>query len=105
MVDKIQKFIKLNNLHDAVYNHKPNIKVDLSEQEDYLAAIDYTLQKLENVLNKRHMVSILEDGSKELKEMLNALWTGIAVITTYPGLNCQYEYKLQDGRVLYYLHQ
>lgn len=81
LVDKIQKFIRVNNLYGAeIYgatkravgseNGHPNAPDDMQSQQDQIA----------DILKKRYVLDIFDDGSRELEQMSDAFWGGVRAL-------------------------
>ena len=95
--NKINKFIKLNNMYGTGHQKKPETKFKPSEEKDYAGDLEKCKKHLEEVLTKRYVVDIFEDGTDELDEMLQALWESIEAIMTVPLLKKKCLYTFEDG--------
>lgn len=84
LTDKIHKFIKLNSIYGKTYSE---MKDPTKLSNDWKLDFQRRSEKLDKILAKKYVVDILEDGTKELQEMLHELWNAIYVIMSAPILN------------------
>ena len=76
LVDKIYKFIRINNAYGAIHQ----VKVKLNRVEDHNSALQTAMVKVNKILNKTYVVDIFSDGKEELSEMFNCLWNNIHIL-------------------------
>ncbi|WP_294411305.1 AAA family ATPase [uncultured Ruminococcus sp.] len=94
LTDKIQRFIKLNSIYGRAYS-KTKCPAKLSE--NWVQELQKRVDKLDKILEKKYVVDILDDGTKELQEMLQALWDGIHTVMTAPILTIEETYDLASS--------
>ena len=94
LTDKIQKFIKLNSIYGRAYS-KTKSPAKLSE--NWTQELRKRAEKLDKILEKKYVVDILDDGTKELQEMLQALWDGIYTVMSAPILTIKESYDLASS--------
>ncbi len=95
---KIHAFIRINNLYGGIHSFCPQIVDSQYGQEmDFKVALERAISKSEQVIAKKYVVDILEDGTKELREMLTCLWHGIELLMCAPLLTKCYEYLTPAG--------
>ena len=93
---KIVTFIKQNNLYGNIHKYYPEKQKGLaSEKTNYKDELEKAIEKTADVLRKKYVVDIIEDGSEELKEMLTCLWNDIELIMCAPLHICLYEFKIE----------
>ena len=99
-MDKIKKFIKVNNIYGTTYQNKikPNLKQ--SKENDYKKDLDGVCATVKKTLDKKYVVDIFSDGSEELEEQLKVMWTAIYALMKLPVLEKQYYYHFEDGAVI-----
>ena len=97
LTDKIQKFIKLNSIYGKAYSITKN-PPKLSEHWEI--ELQKRSEKLDKILQKKYVVDILDDGTKELQEMLRALWDGIYTVMSSPLLSVQDVYDIEGNAPL-----
>lgn len=95
---KIQKFIKQNNVYGTAYQKKPK-RMKLSKEENWNADLEKCSAVLDQVLEKKYVVDIFDDGKKELEEMLKVLWDTVFVILSAPILKkcCIFTVSKESG--------
>ncbi|MCR5110109.1 MAG: AAA family ATPase [Ruminococcus sp.] len=94
LTDKIQRFIKLNSIYGRAYSKTKN-PAKLSE--NWVQELQKRADKLDKILEKKYVVDILDDGTKELQEMLQALWDGIHTIMSAPVLTVEEIYDISSS--------
>ena len=94
---KVKKFIKVNNVYGTGYQKKIKPTLKRSKEKDDHADLCGVMAAVKKVLDKRYVVDIFSDGSDELREMLEALWTAIYAVMTLPVLERQYIYRFENG--------
>lgn len=82
---KIQKFIKQNNVYGTAYQKKPK-RIKLSKGNNWNYSLEKCSASLDQVLEKKYVVDIFDDGTKELEEMIKTFWNTIFVIFSTPIL-------------------
>lgn len=89
LLDKIRSFIRRNSVYGNVYAQKVPLRkykhgFDFeSEMKKYRGLLDETLEKA-------YAVDLLEDGSRELLEMLSIFWRSIHALLSAPVLRREY---------------
>ena len=96
LIEKIQKYIKQNNLYGTAYQYHPKKKYSAAEVLDHSAEMNNTLSALNKVLGKQFVVDIFSDGIPELKTMLKELWYAIEILMTAPLLKKKYVYEIEE---------
>lgn len=98
---KIEKFIKLNNLYGTSHKIKPRdkFKVKGDKEPDYKDELESCIEKIDGILHKKYEVDIFDDGSKQITEMLTALWNSIEMIMRAPVLSHFSDYMV-DGNYM-----
>ncbi len=93
LANKIVKFIKLNNLYGDIHKYYPKKRGDkYTEETDFKDELENAIQKTEEIIQKKYIVDIADDGSDELKEMLTCLWHGIELIMRAPLFVKSFDY-------------
>ena len=87
---KIHDFIVKNNAY-SVYRVPPTIK--RFDSFGFEKCIDY----LDEIIAKKYVVDILDDGSGELEEMLKAFFSAVSLVMTAPMLVKKYMYSVGDN--------
>lgn len=100
LVDKINRFIRQNNIYGNLYQKKYSDVVEVEEDMDYLIALRTCREHLSEMLTKWYIIDICSDGAEELGEMLTEFWHGVETIMSAPMLNKEYVYVLEDGITL-----
>lgn len=95
LADKIKEFIKKNGIYGTAYQ-KTIGKPSLSEEKDRRSDIKKCIGEANVVLAKKYVVDILEDGTKELNEMLKAVWDSVFVIMSAPVLQKEHIYTVGE---------
>lgn len=101
LAKKIVKFIKLNNLYGNGHKYHPvrRGETDAGSMDDYKDKLDDAIAETEAILAKKYFVDIAEDGTLELREMLDRLWHSIELVMSAPLLVQSYDYKTGSGPV------
>lgn len=100
LAKKITTFIKVNNLYGNKHKYHP-VKhgyedIENAAFKDELEnAIDYT----DEIIGKKYIVDIIEDGFDELKEMLTCLWNDIELIMSSPLFIENYAYVIGEDTI------
>ena len=98
LAKKIVKFIKINNLYGSNHKYHPKKRENkFSAKTDYKAEFEKAIAETEKILAKKYIVDLTEDGSEELKEMLNCLWHGIELIMRAPLFIKTFDYLTETG--------
>lgn len=107
LTNKIDKFIKQNNMYGKAHKIKANDTFKQKKDKegkhfaiDYAAELNRVQQELKGTISKKYVVDILDDGSAELKEMLSSLWSGIAMVMRSPLFDVSYEYEDSQGKMI-----
>lgn len=93
LTDKIQKFIKLNSIYGRSFSktkNPPKISTNWTHE------LQKRSEKLDKILQKKYVVDILDDGTKELQEMLQALWDGVYTVMSSPILALEDTYDIGE---------
>lgn len=99
LAEKIIRFIKVNNLYGNAHKYYP-AKIRFKEKNiDFKDKLENAISETEAVLAKKFYVDIMDDGTKELKEMLTCLWHDIELIMRSPLFVKNYDYYLNSGKV------
>ena len=100
LAKKIVKFIKANNLYGDIHKYHPKKRSDLfADGIDHKDVLEDAITETENILNKRYVIDLTDDGSDELKEMLTCLWHGIELIMYAPLFIKSFEYLKESGGI------
>lgn len=93
--EKMHKFIVFNNAY-SVYRKRPNID---NEKPEFIGAAELrsACSMLDNVIGKKYVVDILDDGSQQLGEMLKAYWTAASIVMRAPLVRKEDIYSLGNG--------
>ena len=89
LLEKIRSFIRRNSVYGNVYTQNVPLK-------QYKPGFDFEPEMkkyhvlLDNTLEKPYVVDLLEDGSKELCEMLSVFWRSIHLLLSAPVLRREY---------------
>ena len=108
LAKKIVKFIKANNLYGNAHKYYP-AKIRFKEKNiDFKDKLENAISETEAVLAKKFYVDIMDDGTKELKEMLTCLWHDIELIMRSPLFVKNYDYflnsvKISEDKLLNYI--
>lgn len=97
LVDKIQKFIRSNNIYGTdVYGS--TIRNEESEIISNYTPDDLQLEldKITAILKKRYVLDIFDDGSRELKQMSEAFWGGIRALLWSDALVQNWEFSINE---------
>ena len=97
---KIEKFIKTNNLFGNQHKYIPaKIVGQLNERTDFKDELEDAITSTEKVLGKKYIVDIMDDGADEIKEMLTCLWNDIELIMCTPLFIKSYDYLTDTGGI------
>ncbi len=100
LVQKIVRFIKVNNLYGAGHQYHPaRCASRYTQKTDYKDELEDAICATDKILNKEYVVDIMDDGSSELEEMLTCLWRDIELILCAPLFVENYEYA-QNTQVM-----
>ncbi len=100
LVQKIVKFIKVNNLYGAGHQyHPPKHASGYTGKTDFKDELEDAIYATDKILNKKYIVDIMDDGSPELEEMLTCLWHDIELLLCAPLFVENYEYA-QNTQVM-----
>ena len=101
--DKIERFIKTNNLYGASHKIMPKdkFKAKGDKEPDYKEELESCIERVDQILHKRYEVDIFDDGTTQITEMLTTLWNSIEMIMRAPVLS-QFSDYLVDGNYLSY---
>ena len=94
---KMLKFIKQNNIYGTAYREKPKRAYHPAEDADYIRDLARCKERVDKTLAKKYVVDLLSDGSDELLDMLEPLWSAIEVIMYAPILVKKSVYTFEDG--------
>lgn len=95
---KIVRVIKINNLYGTGHKYTPGKNDDVyAKNADYPKLFVEAISKTENLIKKKYVIDITDDGSDELKEMLTCLWNDIELIMHAPLFIKSYRYQTKDG--------
>ena len=83
LYEKIRKFIRLNTIYGRAYSDPENPS---TFSNNWKQELEKCLKKLQRILAKRYFVDILDDGTTELNEMLQAVWDGFSLLLSAPIL-------------------
>lgn len=98
LADKIVKFIRFNNLYGNIHKYRPDKNYNnLSADTDYKDELENAISRIEDIISKKYIVDIMDDGSDELKEMLTCLWHSVEMIMCSPLFIESYDY-MSEGR-------
>lgn len=99
--DKIESFIKTNNLYGASHMIMPkdNFKVKGDKEPDYKEELESCIERVDQILHKKYEVDIFDDGTTQITEMLTTLWNSIEMIMRAPVLS-QFSDYLVEGNYL-----
>lgn len=94
LTEKIRKFIKLNSIYRRSFS-----KTDITASfgKNWQNELEKRSEELDKVLEKRYIVDILDDGTKELQEMLRSLWIGIKLLMAAPILKVTDSYHIGEA--------
>ncbi len=100
LAKKIVKFIKTNNLYGNIHKYHPKKRSDLfTDGIDHKDVLEDAITETENILDKRYVIDLADDGSDELKEMLTCLWHGVELIMYAPLFIKSFEYLKESGGI------
>ncbi|SFX61230.1 AAA family ATPase [Ruminococcus sp. XPD3002] len=94
LADKIQKFIKLNSIYGRSFSKTKNPP---KTSDHWAQELQKRSEKLDKILQKKYVVDILDDGTKELQEMLQALWDSIYTVMSLPILTLEDNYDIGEA--------
>lgn len=95
LANKIVRFIKINNLYGNNHKYYPERQGNqYTEETEFQNELANAICKVKDILGKRYVLDIADDGSDELKEMLTCLWNSIELIMCAPLIIKHYDYLL-----------
>lgn len=95
---KIVTFIRQNNLYGDNHKYHPKKLKGLGESNTYYKdKLENAIENTYDILQKKYVVDIMDDGSDELKEMLTCLWHDIELIMSAPLHICSYDFQTVSG--------
>lgn len=98
LAKKIVKFIKVNNLYGNNHKYHPKKRGDqYTDNTEFKYELENAISKAEDILGKKYVLDIADDGSDELKEMLTCLWNSIELIMCAPLFIKSYDYMTESG--------
>lgn len=97
--DKFKKFIAVNNIYGDSFKQKFNT-FKFPKDTTELEILEKEISNCTNVIEKKYVVDIFEDGTTETKEMAKALWSGIWTLMNLPILAKHYNYLFDDGNIV-----
>ena len=86
LADKIYQFVRRNNLFGAAFqpsDYEPADQKALSD-ENLPETLNTIREELEQILQKKYVIDLLDDGAAELSEMQFAFWKAFAVLRVMP---------------------
>ena len=98
LADKIYQFVKRNNLFGAAFrpsDYEPTEQKALSD-EDLPMTLNTVREELEQILQKKYVIDLLDDGASELSEMQFAFWKAFAVLRVMPLMTVINTYTVGD---------
>lgn len=95
---KLKKFIAVNNIYGDSFKGKFNT-FKFSKDTADLDILKKEILTCTNVVEKKYVVDIFDDGTAETKEMAKTLWSGVWTLMKLPLLEKQYYYQFDDGSV------
>lgn len=98
LANKIKRFIRQNNMYGDAYRRQSKILQKKESEENPKAVLERHLKTTNACIKKAYVVDIFEDGTDELKEMTDAVWSSFHALMTLPLLICEYDYQLPDHR-------
>jgi hypothetical protein len=98
--EKIRKFIRQYNTYGTAYQFKPEKRFKRSKEKNDLQDLENCRLEVRNVLNKKYVVDLFEDGTAEIQEMLQALWNAVEGLLTVPVRKSTYIYSFEDGAIV-----
>ena len=96
--EKLRKFIRQNNAYGTAYQYQP--KRSFKKSEDSHQDLKKCGQAVRDVINKKYVVDLFEDGTSEVQEMLRAVWYAVDGLLTVPVRESTYVYTFEDGTVI-----
>ena len=94
LAEKIIRFIKQNNVYGSV--HRLKARRTFKPTENSFQDIKKCMDRLSEIQAKKYIVDIFDDGSKELNEMLSALWYAVEVVVSVPVFDKKSVYSMQN---------
>lgn len=81
LVNKIRHFIRSNNLYGAqIYGAESRTDESEENRSDTTDDVQSLRDRIAEILEKRYVLDILDDGSRELEEMSKAFWDGVRAL-------------------------
>ena len=100
LAEKIKKFIKVNNVYGAGYKKKIKPVLKQPGKKSDKEILDDVRMTVEKELNHKYRMDLFSDGSEELENQLEVLWTAVYVLMKLPVLEKLRLYQFGDGTVL-----
>ncbi len=97
--EKIYGFVRVNNIYGRVYDI--DVKVGAlknipNNKAEWAAIISDKKFACDKVLEKKYVVDLFDDGTKELRSMLKVVWDAIYVLLKAPIKEKTYIYRLEN---------
>jgi len=99
VIDKLLRFIKQNNLYGEASNYSIKL-MRIGKDPDWDAFYSKCKQELEKVLEKKYVVDIFDDGSKEINEMIGAVLSSVEMIMRSDVLTIEKKYIFNNEKWL-----
>lgn len=97
LVDKLQKFIRSNNIYGTgIYGATKRTEGSEENSNDPTPEVQRELDKINGILEKRYVLDIFDDGSVELKQMSDAFWGGIRALLGSDALVQNWEFFVNE---------
>ncbi len=97
LVEKIQKFIRSNNIYGANIYGAAKRTSEMEKEKSYtLDDVQRELDKITDILGKRYVLDIFDDGRRELEQMSEAFWGGIRALLWSDMLVQDWEFRASD---------
>ena len=97
LVEKISKFIKLNNIYGNAYQYMPNAYRIPKGHFDILKEISKVNDLVVKAINKKYIVDIFSDGTEELHDMLDSFWEALSAVMLLPIQNKIFLFQFESG--------
>lgn len=106
--EKINKFIRLNNVYGDTYKSKGKAKFKVSDiknedknpddllMENAIADLENGIKLVQKTNAKEYVIDFFDDGTEQLGEMLKVFWRGIDILYTVPYAKKKYEYIIDE---------
>lgn len=99
--DKINQFIKANNIYGCAYNQEtepPKMQKNHTEI-NWQEVLSKHISACDNILKKKYVIDIFEDGSTELTAMLKVTWNAIFVLLSAPIKKTELIYTFDNDKI------